>query len=392
MRIGLVLSQVPGYSETFFRNKIKLLFGSGHQVFLFAENTGHVKVEGATVVEPLCLRKTLHPGVLIHFLKALLICVFIIPVRSIRFMKIEGREKISLPNAFLHLLTNCHILRYNLDWLHFGFATMALQRENVGEALGARVAVSFRGYDIAIYPVKSPGCYSLLWRKLNKVHTISDDLLEIARQQGLPLHIPVVKVTPAIDTKQFYNPDRTGRVGETIRLLSVGRLHWKKGYEYAFRTLALLMEKGINFEFTIVGEGKEFERLAFSVWQYGLSEKVHFAGKVPHNELPGLMQTYDVYLQPSVQEGFCNSVLEAQCNGLYCIVSDAEGLPENVLDGETGRVVPKRSPESLAQAIEEYRSMDDETRLTIIRKAQDRVREEFTLEKQMEKFNSFYNS
>lgn len=392
MRIGLVLSQVPGYSETFFRNKIKLLHGLGHQVFLFAENPDHIKVDGATVIDPPRLSRTVNVSVAFRFLKTLLISVFIIPGRSVRFLKIERCERISLSKAFGHLLANCHILRHDLDWLHFGFATMALQRENVGEAIAARVAVSFRGYDIAIYPVKNPGCYTLLWKKLHKVHTISDDLLEMARQQGLPHSIAVVKVTPAIDVNQFYNSDRTGRAGETIRLLSVGRLHWKKGYEYAFGALTLLKERGVDCELTIVGEGKELERLSFSVWQRGLSDKIRFAGKVPHGELPGLMRYFDVYIQPSVQEGFCNSVLEAQCNGLYCIVSDAEGLPENVVDGQTGRVVPKRSPEMLARAIEEYRSMDEETRLRIIHQAQNRVRKVFTLEQQMEKFNTFYNS
>ncbi|MBK7870836.1 MAG: glycosyltransferase family 4 protein [Saprospiraceae bacterium] len=56
-------------------------------------------------------------------------------------------------------------------------------------------------------------------------------------------------------------------------------------------------------------------------------------------------QTYyekaDIYLQYSIQEGFCNAVLEAQAMGLLCIVSDAEGLPENILHGQTGWVVPK---------------------------------------------------
>ena len=48
------------------------------------------------------------------------------------------------------------------------------------------------------------------------------------------------------------------------------------------------------------------------------------------------MKNSDVYIQSSVQEGFGNAVLEAQASGLCCIVSDAEGLSENVLNEKTG--------------------------------------------------------
>ena len=58
---------------------------------------------------------------------------------------------------------------------------------------------------------------------------------------------------------------------------------------------------------------------------------------------------HSIYLQYSIQEGFCNAVLEAQALGLLTIVSDAEGLPENVIHGETGWVVPKRKPKFFAQ-------------------------------------------
>lgn len=390
MKIGLVLSQVPGYSETFFRSKIKLLQASGHKVFVFSENPKKINVEGATVVETPQLSKSFSLVVALNFIKALLTCMFIIPLRSIFFVKNERDENVSWVKAFSNLLANNHILRFNLDWLHFGFATMALRRENIGQTIKARVAVSFRGYDIAIYPVKNPGCYSLLWRKLDKVHTISDDLLQIAYNNGLPRNIPVEKITPAIDTAFFYNSSRTGKLNRKVKILSVGRLHWKKGYEYAFRALLMLKERSGDFEFTIIGEGKDYERLCFSAWQLGLSDNITFAGKLSHNEMPGFMEKFDVYIQPSVQEGFCNSVLEAQCNGLFCIVSDAEGLAENVINGKTGIVIPKRSPESLVNAFEQYISMTEEERLRIIKNAQNRVLELFSLENQMQKFNAFY--
>ena len=87
--------------------------------------------------------------------------------------------------AIKNLIINCHILGKSIDWLHFGFATMGVRRENVAQALGAKSAVSLRGFDISLYPYKHMGCYDLLWDKIDKVHTISEDLYQKALHLGL---------------------------------------------------------------------------------------------------------------------------------------------------------------------------------------------------------------
>ncbi|MEZ4824312.1 MAG: hypothetical protein R2942_18715 [Ignavibacteria bacterium] len=51
---------------------------------------------------------------------------------------------------------NSHILSEKIDRLHFGFMTMTLKRENVAKAIDAEMSVSFRGYDINVYPLKIP--------------------------------------------------------------------------------------------------------------------------------------------------------------------------------------------------------------------------------------------
>ena len=78
----------------------------------------------------------------------------------------------------------------------------------------------------------------------------------------------------------------------------------------------------------------------------------------------------DFYIQYSIQEGFCNAVLEAQAMGLLCIVSDADGLSENVLHNETGWVVPKRNPTLLAQKMIETIDLNDTEKSKIRENAQ----------------------
>jgi colanic acid/amylovoran biosynthesis glycosyltransferase len=141
----------------------------------------------------------------------------------------------------------------------------------------------------------------------------------------------------------------------------------------------------------MVGSGEEYERLVFAVYQLGLTNEVKFIGKKEHHEIPNLMASHDVYIQYSVQEGFCNAVIEAQAAGMLCIVSDAEGLSENVLHEKTGWVVTKRQPELLAEQILSTITMDQELLDKIRVTAVQRVTNNFNLEKQKIEFEQFYS-
>ncbi len=395
LKIGIALPALPGYSETFFRSKIRGLAAQGHEVVLFVGSGKTIKTDLPCRIKVQGSVNSLLLLNIIQVLWAFAQSWLRYPHITQKYITLEKQSGAGWGAILKRLYLNKHILsEQKLDWLHFGFATMALERENVANALKAKAAVSFRGYDISIYPLKHPGCYQLLWQKLDRVHTISDDLLQVAYQLGLPQSIPVQKITPAIDTNYFQRmtPPKPFPVNRDrpLQLLTVGRLHWKKGLEYTLQALAMLKDCGIEFRYTLIGEGKEYERLVFAAHQLGIGAQVHFAGRVPHEQVKSYYEQADIYLQYSIQEGFCNAVLEAQSIGLLCIVSDAEGLPENVLHEQSGWVVPKRQPQQLAQQIQQVLQMDEKSLNEIRQFAMQRVREEFNLEKQQREFLLFY--
>jgi colanic acid/amylovoran biosynthesis glycosyltransferase len=117
---------------------------------------------------------------------------------------------------------------------------------------------------------------------------------------------------------------------------------------------------------------------------------VVFMGKLPHEQVKQELEKADIYLQYSIQEGFCNSVLDAQAMGLLCVVSDAEGLSENVLHEQTGWVVPKRQPKLLALKLVEIITLTKEKQETISKQAQAHVKQYFTLQQQQASFKLFY--
>jgi colanic acid/amylovoran biosynthesis glycosyltransferase len=314
------------------------------------------------------------------------------PNRFLSFFRLQKESGRSTWDALKSIYINGHILPFNLDWIHFGFATMGIGREYLAKALDAKMAVSIRGFDIAIFPLKHPGCYDLLWKNVDKVHVISDDLEQKLRKTRFPESKFIQKITPAIAFERFYYQRKHFHIdrGRPVRILSVGRLHWKKGYEYALQAMSQLKALNIPFVFSIVGTGSDLERLKFAVYQLNIEKEVVFKGKLNHDEVAKEMKEADIYLQPSIQEGFCNAVLEAQAAGCFCVVSDAEGLSENVLDGITGRVFKRRDVNAMLEIIREVIGFSAEARASVVLTAQKRVQNNFSIDEQIRKFEHFY--
>ena len=389
MRIGLVLARTPVYSETFFLSKLKGLKASGFNITLFVQrkeqNFSLCKVKLAPEVNT--------QNSFVQFFKvcAVLLSLAITSTRQVfRFIKLERNANRSWPQIVKNLYNNAHILSFDLDWLHFGFATMALQSEHVAKAISAKMAVSFRGYDLDLYPKKHPKCYELLFREVDKIHSISKYLLQKGHQLGLPKDKPYKIITPAIDISRFKNGDHSIKEAKTF--LTVARLHWIKGLEDTIKAMAILMQKGVDFKHIIVGEGPKYDDLQQLIASSGLTEHVFLVGRKPHGDVVDYMRTSEVYIQYSESEGFCNAVLEAQAMGLLCIVSDGGALPENVIDTKTGWVVPKKKPELLAKQILEVIRLPEKVKLEITEFAQERIVREFNLDKQQKAFAEFYNS
>lgn len=240
MKIGIVIPSAPAYSETFFNSKIKGLLDFGYEVVLFTNHQVSLNFNLCKIVPQ--LKVSLRPLDLIKFCYYFLYkLMFLNFNRLIKFLVLERNDGNSFRIIIKNIFINIHLLTSNLDWLHFGYATMTLRRDNVARSIGARMAVSLRGFDIAIYPILHLGCYNTLWNKIDKVHTISDDLLRLAFLHGLPFSTPFSKITPAIDVTFFNDKNRLKKIDKSkIVILTVARLHWKKGLEYSLEALHLL--------------------------------------------------------------------------------------------------------------------------------------------------------
>lgn len=387
MKIGIVLPSVPGYSETFFTSKIKGLQSHGFEVALFVNNYAKNASLNCEIIIAPKFSKNKGKNTFVGLLCLLKVVLFHYN-NTQNLYQLDKKEGLSFSKRMKSIVLNSHLLTQKLDWLQFGFGTMAIDRENVAAAIGAKMAVSFRGFDHYVYPLKNKECYETLFSKKVKYHVLSNGMKNDLIKQSISKD-KIVTITPAINTALFSSKSIFKSKNNFI---TVARLHWIKGLDYTLEALSILHKKGIDFSYTIIGDGKEKERLQFLVHQLDLQDKVFFLGKLEHKEIQNQLDKATYYIQYSLQEGFCNAVLEAQAMGLICIVSDAEGLSENVINVKTGFVVPKRNSEALATKLIEVMNLPEVEKEILATNAIERIKTNFTIESQVNQFIDFYKN
>ncbi|GAA0871224.1 hypothetical protein GCM10009117_03700 [Gangjinia marincola] len=389
MKIGLVLSNPPAYSETFFNAKIKGLQERGFSVTLYVDR--HDKKYKLSNVRsaPYAGRNLVR---LAFSVITTIIAYTFYTSRLVKFWKLERDRgsKASLIVKKMYLFQ--HVLKAKADWLHFGFGTMAVGKEYVAEAIDAKMAVSLRGFDINVYPLKHTNIYHLMWSQLDKVHSISNDLLEKAYALGLPKKCPIQIITPAI--KVCESIDTNMDFSKPVELLTIARLHYIKNIDILIEAAYQLRESGFDFVWNVIGNGDErdWERYLFHIHQRNLENHVFLLGKKSHKDTLIRLKQCDMYVQTSYTEGFCNALLEAQGYGKLCISFDTGALKENILEGETGWVVKNYTAEDLKNKIIEIYNLPQHHKERVLENARQRVKVHFNLEKQKEEFAHFYQN
>ncbi|MCL4500890.1 MAG: glycosyltransferase [Deltaproteobacteria bacterium] len=167
----------------------------------------------------------------------------------------------------------------------------------------------------------------------------------------------------------------------------VARLdHWGKGHREFFEALAALKDR-FPLEALIIGGGRREAEMQQLAAGKGLAGRVHFLGQ--RQDIPGLLAALDIFVLPSHSEGVSLALLEAMAAGLPVIVSRVGGLPEVVTDGENGLLIPPKTPEALAQALERL-LVDPAFSKNLGEKARRQVETNYSLDRLGREINEIY--
>lgn len=263
--------------------------------------------------------------------------------------------------------------------------------------LSSKIIVSLRGVQLSVSSFLYSKYRDLTIEATNSavtIHSISDDLTNQLLEINPLVKDKIVKINPAIDLQLFttssINVNRNKN--KPLRIISVCRLSWVKGLDYAINALKLVIECGVDFEYSIVGNGDAKEELQFLINDLGLGDKIKFIGSLTPKQVKQHLEYADIFLLPSVQEGFSNAVIEAQALGLPCLVSDTEGLIENIEHGKTGFVFEKRNVKELSKYIKRFDYMNETEFIAMKHQAVIRAKKYFNVTDQIKEFKRLYDS
>ncbi|NWG02544.1 MAG: glycosyltransferase, partial [Syntrophaceae bacterium] len=117
------------------------------------------------------------------------------------------------------------------------------------------------------------------------------------------------------------------------------------------RAIPIILKEKPEVKFLIAGDGSDREILGREVKALNINSSVKFLGRIPHQEMPGLLAQADIYVSTSLYDGTSVSLLEAMACGAFPIVTDIPSNREWIVDGKNGFLVPTKEAETLASRI-----------------------------------------
>jgi len=185
-----------------------------------------------------------------------------------------------------------------------------------------------------------------------------------------------IKVIPnGIDVREYSVPPARGHDATPV-VGTAGALEAIKGHEFFVKAARRILSECTPVQFVIAGNGGEEGSLRRMASDLGLRKEVTFVSEV--TSYKRVIGALDVFVMPSLQEGFGFTILEAMALAKPVVASGVGGIYSLVKDGRTGILVPKANPNAIAEAVVKLLT-DADLRMRIGGAARKRVKDEFSL-------------
>jgi colanic acid/amylovoran biosynthesis glycosyltransferase len=274
-RLALIVPAFPKTSETFIVSKVIGLLELGWDVHVVCGRSEESEWERFPQLRPTRdLRRRVHvawphrPTWKAAALApaAAASSLLTAPGSTVRFARRGGR-RYGASGMLKRFYLESDLIRLAPDVVHFEFGALAPGRMYLRQLLGCRVVVSFRGYDLNFVGLDHPGHYNPVWETADAFHFLGRDLRNRALRRGCPPDRLYSLIPPAIDAEYFRPEPRQAppiSAARPLRILSVGRLEWKKGFDVGLLAIRSLRGEGVPLEYRIAGDGDYLGAIAFA--------------------------------------------------------------------------------------------------------------------------------
>lgn len=366
MKIAFVVSSFPCMSETFILKQITGLLDRGHDVEILAVMQGDYLNVHPEIAEYNLLDKTFYRVLIPNnlFVRVMLGLWYFIkniyknPVALIRSLNIfkYGRKAASL-HQFYEVISFVGCNPYDIIHCHFGFnGLFGLRLQETG-AIRGKLITTFHGIDVATYPqLHGEGVYEDLFRA-GGLYTYNS---KATQEKLIRLNCPVdrmLKLQMGVDLEACCFLERKIGPGDSINILSVGRLVEMKGREYAIRAAAKVIKQYQHVHYMIVGDGPLREELQALICELEVADNISLLGWMSADRLSCLYKSSHIFLHPSVvsadgnMEGQGVVLCEAQACGMPVLATWHNAFPETVVDGQTAFLVPEKDVDALEERL-----------------------------------------
>lgn len=224
--------------------------------------------------------------------------------------------------------------------------------------------------------------------KFNKDYLIKKFKLRKSEEKVKIIHC-------GVDKRNTEKPK--GRLGKKLRILTVSRLIQKKGIDDSIRAVRFLKDRGIKFEYTIIGDGPAREDLKNLAKKEKVFEYVKFLGSKPSEVVFEKLSETDVFVltpkskDSEIEDGIPVVLMEAGLNNVPVISSKIAGIPELIEDGKDGFLINQGDYKKLAEILLSFQKNPQNAKL-LVGRLRSKILEEYDIEKNAEDLAKNYAS
>lgn len=393
MKIAYVMSRFPLLSETFILREMMEVEKQGHEIVLYPLICQDQAVTHKEA-KKWAMRANCIPFISMEIFRENIKSLFQNPVQymsllweiftgNLSSLDFLARGLYLFPKA---VYTARRLKLDGVDHIHAHYATHP--------ALLAWVAHKLTGitYSITVHSHDIYDCHAMLGPKLKDalfIATISNYNIEyMAELLGDWIRDKCHIIRCGIDSSKFVVSQKNR--GNIFTILQIGTLHWKKDQITLIKAMALLRNRGIPFQLTIIGEGEERSKLEAEIKKWKLGDIVKLVGAKTQDEVAQLLSQVNCYIQSSVSEGIPVAIMEALACELPVVATKITGIPELVIHEKTGILVEPGNIKDMTDALQAIYLAPLQAE-EMGRRGRAWVLNEFDLEKNIKKLVLYFN-
>ncbi|MCA9171638.1 MAG: glycosyltransferase family 4 protein [Planctomycetales bacterium] len=379
MRLAYLINQYPAISHTFVRREIRALEALGHEVVRFS-----IRPSRDAIIDPEDQKEAAQTTVVLQTTR----CITALAQRAMRHPLRTAAAAITLARlgrragggvvrhlAYLaeaaHLVEAMQAQQVTHLHAHFGTnsATVALLAEKLG---GPSFSFTVHGPEEFDRPERES-----LAEKIGAARFVaaisSFGKSQLQRWCAYSEWSKIRVVHCGLDASFLEQP--TSPVPDVPQLVCVGRLAEQKGHFVLLQAARSLAERGVQFQIVCVGDGDFRSRLESYIRKHDLAEYIRLVGWQKEAEVQQWLKQSRAMVLPSFAEGLPVVIMEALAMGRPVISTYVAGIPELIVPGENGWLVPAGDPDALANAVAACLATAPDTLTQMGQAGQRRVRE-----------------